>query len=148
VFKIEENVLLLIARRLLEARNRTGMTMNEVKQKTGISTGNISCWEHGKYLPGATALIALSNLYNVTIDWILKGDADSNKEIPTDTLPEAETDKKYSGSIPLRVPKSLHRTLFEEANAEAISINQLVLAKISVSLSEIIKRVKGEKNKL
>jgi transcriptional regulator with XRE-family HTH domain len=138
VFAIDESVLLLIARRLLEARNRTGMTMNEVRQKTGISTGNISCWEHGKYMPGATALISLSNLYNVTIDWILKGDADSSK-MPADSLPDPVTDKKYSGSIPLRVPKSLHRTLFEEANAEGISINQLILAKISVALSDIIK---------
>jgi transcriptional regulator with XRE-family HTH domain len=65
---------LLIANRLLKARESAGLSLKDVNQKTGISTGNISCWENGKYLPGANALVSLSKLYNVTIDWILKGD--------------------------------------------------------------------------
>jgi predicted HicB family RNase H-like nuclease len=44
----------------------------------------------------------------------------------------APTEKNYNGSISLRVPKSLHRSLVKEAQAEGISLNQLILTKISV----------------
>lgn len=43
-------------------------------------------------------------------------------------------EKEYSGAISLRVPKSLHRFLAEEADREGVSLNQLILAKISASL--------------
>jgi transcriptional regulator with XRE-family HTH domain len=65
---------LLIAQRLREARQKAGLSVHDINQITGISTGNISGWEKGKYLPGANALISLSKLYNVATDWILKGE--------------------------------------------------------------------------
>jgi predicted HicB family RNase H-like nuclease len=49
-------------------------------------------------------------------------------------LDVTEPEKNYSGAISLRVPKSLHRFLVEEADQEGVSLNQLILAKISASL--------------
>ena len=45
-----------------------------------------------------------------------------------------EPERTYSGAISLRVPKSLHRALIEEADQEGVSLNQLILAKITASL--------------
>jgi predicted HicB family RNase H-like nuclease len=60
-----------------------------------------------------------------------------NEKDTTDSRSLVE--KKYKGSISLRVPKSLHRPLVEEANTEGVSLNQLILTKISVLLIDIIK---------
>jgi transcriptional regulator with XRE-family HTH domain len=56
------------------------LSVHDVKDKTGISVGNLSALETGKNLPSAKALISLSGLYNVTTDWILKGEIKSGEQ--------------------------------------------------------------------
>ncbi len=46
-------------------------------------------------------------------------------------IPEP-VDKTYSGKFNLRLPKSLHKKLAEEAEDEGISLNQLALYKLSL----------------
>jgi transcriptional regulator with XRE-family HTH domain len=48
--------------------------LRDVERETGISVGNISGWENGKNLPSAKALLKLAKLYNISIDWILRGE--------------------------------------------------------------------------
>jgi predicted HicB family RNase H-like nuclease len=63
----------------------------------------------------------------------------ASKEKPVDSQPDvtAPAEKEYNGSISLRVPKSIHRFLVKEALAEGVSLNQLILTKISVSLYDM-----------
>jgi predicted HicB family RNase H-like nuclease len=54
-----------------------------------------------------------------------------------DELPEASVGpqrEEYSGKFNLRIPKSLHAALAQEADAEGVSLNQLVLAKLAMHL--------------
>lgn len=62
-----------------------------------------------------------------------------SKQIDTliDKLPEPPVrpmPKEYSGKFNVRIPKSLHAILVSEAEAEGVSLNQLVLAKLSLHL--------------
>lgn len=50
------------------------------------------------------------------------------------------TPKKKSGRFVVRLPSSLHAALEREAKAEGVSLNQLVLAKLAVSLGELVKK--------
>jgi transcriptional regulator with XRE-family HTH domain len=59
------------------------MTLKDVKSVTGMSTGNISDIERGVINPSSNALIAFSNIYNVSCDYILKGTNDNNSEEDT-----------------------------------------------------------------
>lgn len=54
---------------------------------------------------------------------------DSLPEPPVRPLP-----KEYSGKFNVRIPKSLHAALVCEAEAEGVSLNQLVLAKLALHL--------------
>ncbi len=59
-----------------------------------------------------------------------------------DSLPEPEvrpSREEYSGKFVVRVPKSLHAALAAEAAAEGVSLNQLVVAKLSVQLAGSVK---------
>jgi predicted HicB family RNase H-like nuclease len=59
-----------------------------------------------------------------------------------DSLPEPElrpSREEYSGKFVVRVPKSLHAALAAEAAAEGVSLNQLVVAKLSVQLASSVK---------
>lgn len=54
-----------------------------------------------------------------------------------DALPEPEVSpqrREYSGKFNVRVPKSLHAALAREAEAEGVSLNQLVVAKLALHL--------------
>src|SRR5206468_12761883 len=54
-----------------------------------------------------------------------------------DSLPEPAVGpqrREYSGKFNVRIPKSLHAALVSEAEAEAVSLNQLVLAKLALHL--------------
>ncbi len=46
-------------------------------------------------------------------------------------IPLAKTDNDYSGSFRLRIPKSLHKALADEAKHEGISMNQYCLYLLS-----------------
>jgi len=54
-----------------------------------------------------------------------------------DSMPEPPVGpqrREYSGKFNVRIPKSLHAALVSEAEAEAVSLNQLVLAKLALHL--------------
>ncbi len=54
-----------------------------------------------------------------------------------DSLPDPAVGpqrRKYSGKFNVRVPKSLHAALASEAEAEGVSLNQLILAKLAMHL--------------
>ena len=62
-----------------------------------------------------------------------------------DSLPEPPSGpqkREYSGKFNVRVPKSLHAALASEAEAEGVSLNQLVVAKLAMHLQ--VRRVPPE----
>lgn len=63
----------IIGQRIKERRNELHITQTQVQEHTGITTGNLSCIENGKYLPSSIALLELSKILNCSVDWILTG---------------------------------------------------------------------------
>ena len=62
-----------MSERLKQARNTANLSTLDVERNTGLSKGNVSSWENAKFFPSAYALLLLSELYGVSVDWILKG---------------------------------------------------------------------------
>ncbi len=48
-----------------------------------------------------------------------------------DEIPLPSTDDTYSGKLLLRMPKSLHRRLAQEADRENVSLNQYIVSVLS-----------------
>ena len=51
------------------------------------------------------------------------------------SIPEPSLSENYSGQFKLRMPKSLHRTLMENAKQEGISMNQYCLYLLSTGVN-------------
>lgn len=64
-----------IGERIKKRRKELQITQTQISEKIGISSGNLSGIESGKNLPSATALIGLSEILDVSVDWLLKGDS-------------------------------------------------------------------------
>ena len=71
-----------IGTRIKQRRNELGLKQLQIKELTGISSGNLSDIENGKKLPSTPALLALSDKLDCSIDWILKGESRNNEGIP------------------------------------------------------------------
>ena len=73
-----------ICERLKEARKIAGMTQEEVAEKVLVSRVTISNWENGKTLPDIASLISLSELYNISLDELIKGDFKMTEKLKKD----------------------------------------------------------------
>lgn len=61
----------ILAKRLKELREERGYLQKFVADKLGIRSNTLSGYENGTRSPDPDMLIALSNLYNVTTDYLL-----------------------------------------------------------------------------
>lgn len=72
--KLGGDFLDTIGKRIRYARKINKLSLTDVKNMTGLSTGNLSELENDKFAPSSNALIALRQLFDVSIDWILTGE--------------------------------------------------------------------------
>lgn len=79
------------AQRLLDYRKANGYSQEELAEKIGVSRQAISKWERSESSPDTDNLIALSNLYGVTIDELLNG-ADKPKRTAEKETVQSESD--------------------------------------------------------
>ena len=63
-----------IGRKLKEARQMRGLTQENVAEKLNVSRQTISNWETEKFYPDMLYVLQLSDLYQVSLDELLKGD--------------------------------------------------------------------------
>lgn len=64
-----------IGKKLKDARTSTGFTQENVAEKIDVSRQTISNWETEKSYPDIISVIKLSDLYEISLDELLKGDA-------------------------------------------------------------------------
>lgn len=65
--------LIDIGKFIMKLRKENGLTQEQLGEKIGVTNKTISRWETGTYLPPAEMLLALSELFNVSINEILSG---------------------------------------------------------------------------
>jgi predicted HicB family RNase H-like nuclease len=87
------------------------------------------------YRPGGP----FNRLFTTSEDRVAFQNSAERKQIDDliDSLPDPPIrpeSKEYSGKFNVRIPKSLHAALAIEAEAEGVSLNQLVLAKLALHL--------------
>lgn len=74
-----------IGQQLKGARVRMKLTQDEVAEHILVSRQTISNWETGKSYPDIISVIALSDLYHLTLDQLLKGDEAMVKHLEIST---------------------------------------------------------------
>lgn len=60
--------------RIREARERRNLSQDELAEKMGISRQAISKWETGKSYPDIETILKLSNIFNLSLDELVKSD--------------------------------------------------------------------------
>ena len=81
----------LIGQRIKSRRKDLKLTQNDIKELTGISSGNMSEIENGNRLPAANTLVQLANTLQCSIDWLLTGKSPKSEKAVISDLGEMET---------------------------------------------------------
>ncbi|MEO1772459.1 helix-turn-helix domain-containing protein [Candidatus Enterococcus ferrettii] len=63
-----------VGEKLRERRNILHMTQDEVAEALGVTRQTISNWENGRSYPDIERIIRLSDIYQLSLDELLKGD--------------------------------------------------------------------------
>ncbi len=78
------------ADRLIELRKDNGMSQEELAQRIGLSRQAVSKWERAESSPDIGNLVALAEIYGLTIDDIVKGTSAVSPETDEEASSEAE----------------------------------------------------------
>ncbi|HJB21884.1 MAG TPA: helix-turn-helix domain-containing protein [Candidatus Fournierella merdavium] len=62
-----------MAQRIQQLRRSKGLSQEELAGRLGVSRQAVSKWEGGQSAPDAEKIVALSEGFGVTTDWLLKG---------------------------------------------------------------------------
>ena len=87
-----------IGDKLKKARNEKNLTQQEVAEKLHISRTTISSWENARTLPDINYLILLSEIYELSLDELIKGDQHMMNKIKEDT-DVVKSNKKLIGIV-------------------------------------------------
>lgn len=70
--------------KLYTLRKKSGLSQEQLAEELNVSRQAISKWESGNSIPESDKLVAISNYFNVSLDYLLKDDEPSGAASPTD----------------------------------------------------------------
>lgn len=106
-----------IANRLVEYRKKAGLSQEELADKLGISRQAVSKWERVEASPDTDNLIALANLYGVSLDELINGKKETKEEQETNN----ETSKEEKDDSTIRTDdKGIH---LNDGSGDSIDID-------------------------
>ena len=73
-----------IGKRIHQIRQQKNLTQEQLASDLAISRQAVSKWESGKAIPDIENLMYISNLYDVSLDELVKGDDEVSQKIVAD----------------------------------------------------------------
>ena len=133
-----------IGKKLKNARIEAGLTQEKAAEKIDVSRQTISNWENEKSYPDIISGIALSDLYSVSLDELLKGDQKMAEHLEESTN-VVKSNKKLTGAILLNIILMILlialNMLLPEGTYYLVIVFCVVIMSSSVLLYQIIKRI-------
>ena len=133
-----------IGKKLKNARIEAGLTQEKAAEKIDVSSQTISNWENEKSYPDIISVIALSDLYSVSLDELLKGDLKMAEHLEESTN-VVKSNKKLTGAILLNIILMILlialNMLLPEGTYYLVIVFCVVIMSSSALLYQIIKRI-------
>ena len=85
----------MLGTRIASLRQNNGLSQAELAQKLHISTSTVGMYEQGRREPSVETLITLSQLFGVSLDYLLSGRPDTIRDVAA--LHRLVTDEESPG---------------------------------------------------
>lgn len=136
-----------IGNKLKKSRLESKLTQEKVAEEIQVSRQTISNWENEKSYPDIVSVIKLSDLYNISLDELLKGDSEMIKHLDESTN-IVSSNKKLLIAFGINI---IFFILFIFFNGVISSNNYLIIGAASIGILsisalfyQIIKKFWGE----
>ena len=86
------------AERILYCRKKAMLSQEELASKLGVSRQAVSKWETGESIPDMNNLAALAEIFDVSLDWLIKGEVEKKQET-REKVPFEERLPKFLGNM-------------------------------------------------
>ena len=133
-----------IGKKLKNVRIEAGLTQEKAAEKIDVSRQTISNWENEKSYPDIISVIALSDLYSVSLDELLKGDQKMAEHLEESTN-VVKSNKKLTGAILLNIILMILlialNMLLPEGTYYLVIVFCVVIMSSSALLYQIIRRI-------
>lgn len=87
---------MILADKVLALRKKKGWSQEELAEKLGISRQSVSKWESGASIPDIDKIIAMSGLFGVSTDYLLKDELETEGDSPQEVIYEEPEGKSVS----------------------------------------------------
>lgn len=74
----------MLSKKWKELRSQAGLTQEEAAKKLNVTRSAVARWESAKGIPDISNLISISELYNISLDELIKGDSKVERKIESD----------------------------------------------------------------
>ena len=133
-----------IGKKLKNARIKAEFTQEKAAEEIDVSRQTISNWENEKSYPDIISVIALSDLYSVSLDELLKGDQKMTEHLAESTN-VVKSNKKLTGAIILNIVLMILlivlNMLLPEGTYYLVIVFCVMIMSSSALLYQIIKRI-------
>ena len=85
-----------LSEKIIQLRKVNSWSQEDLAEKLDVSRQAISRWENGTALPDAENVLQISKLFNVTTDYLLNDDYESDSDIPAVQTATKETEDLFS----------------------------------------------------
>lgn len=113
---------MILADKIMALRKKHGWSQEELAEKLDVSRQSVSKWESAASIPDIDRILALSRLFGVSTDYLLKDDVEQDQD-PT----QAQEDAEKTGTL-------VHSLSLEEANV-FLSLKRKLSGRIAAAIS-------------
>lgn len=85
---------MVISEKIYELRKKSNLSQEQLANELGVSRQAISKWESGQSVPDTDKLVAISEYFNVTLDYLLKDKAETAVTEVKTSIDEGNKGKK------------------------------------------------------
>lgn len=121
-----------IGQKIAEKRKQMHLTQEELALRLNVSPQAVSKWENDLSIPDITLLIALADLFNISLDELIR----QKEQLPVISVME-ETNKKP-------IEKMLLKIIVNSKEGDKVKVNLPVqLIKLGINISKCMPEVNG-----
>lgn len=110
---------MILAEKIIQLRKKNGWSQEELAEKMNVSRQSVSKWEGSLSVPDLNKILLLSQIFSVSIDYLLKDELEELEYIPEE--------------VPSDVQPSLRHVSMEEANA-FLAVKEMTAPKIAFAV--------------
>ena len=101
-------------RRIKKLRIDKGYSMQELANQLGVTKSSINMWENSNSIPKDNILIALSNIFDVSIDYLLGNEKMEEKIPESKTLHYIQRNLEKLDEQKLKQAETILQTVFDD----------------------------------